>query len=338
MSNKLIRKLFAKIFKSKDPIFIIPFGGYANDKTIHTQARVLENENIKHSENDGFFRNLYNSYKRFESDEIENAKVSFTIGNSETELTSDKEGYVYVNQEYQFKEITKKTNWISVTYKLISTRSTGFEIEDFILKPSENSSFGIISDLDDTVIDTGISSFLKWRVIVNTFFKNSYHRFPLKGVLEFYQQLHKGKNGSNENPFFYLSNSPWNIYNYLQRFLNKYNFPKGVLLLRDFGLENKRKKSFMEGNKYVKIKHILETYPKLKFILIGDAADIDAEIYLQIAKNFENQVLCIYIRTVNNKRKIQKVEKIIEATTNINIVLIESTEKAVIHAEKEGFI
>ena len=336
--KKYMRKFFAKLFKSKDPIFIIPFGGYANDKMIHAQARVLEDEGITHDEKHKFLRNLYNSYKRFESDEIENAKVQVTFGNAKTELISDKEGYIYLDTQHNLKIPDNKTNWISINYKLKIDNKPEFEIDDLILKPSPKASFGVISDLDDTVIDTGISSFLKWKVIVNTFFKNSDHRYPLTGVKEFYQQLHVGKNGKGENPFFYLSNSPWNIYDYLQRFLSKHNFPKGVLLLRDIGLENKRRASFLEGNKYIKIKHILETYPKMKFILIGDAADIDSKIYIEIARKFEAQVLSIYIRTVNSKRKMKRVEKLIENTTDVKVILIENTEKAVLHAKENGYI
>lgn len=116
--------------------------------------------------------------------------------------------------------------------------------------------------------------------------KHSHNRMPLEGVQEFYNLLHKGSTGYGTNPVFYLSNSPWNLYDYLHAFLIKFNFPKGTLMLRDMGLKIRRKKSFMEGNKYLKIVHILETYPTIPFILIGNAAEIDTDIYLKIARTY----------------------------------------------------
>lgn len=156
--------------------------------------------------------------------------------------------------------------------------------------------------------------------------------------MRFFYVRFTGSTGYNENPFFYLSNSPWNFYDYLQAFLEKNNFPKGTLLLRDVGLEHRKKKSFLEGNKFVKIKHILRTYPSMTFILIGDAQDLDPEIYLKTAKQFPKRILCIYIRSIKNTKKLKKVVQLIEDTTHVEILLAESTEKILEHAKSKGYI
>ena len=39
-----------------------------------------------------------------------------------------------------------------------------------MLIPSKQAEFGIISDIDDTILHTGLVSTLKWRVIYNTVF------------------------------------------------------------------------------------------------------------------------------------------------------------------------
>lgn len=328
----------SKLLNNQDPVIVVPYGGYANDKSMHAQARVLEDEGINHTEGDSSIRNLWHSFKRFESDEKKGATVKVKWGDQEKTLISDKEGYVYLdgplNQEFSHEE----TLWIPITYQLLEGSEIVYQATSVIMKPSPNAEFGIISDLDDTVIHTGVSSTFKWRMLVNSLMQHSHNRMPLEGAQEFYQMLHKGKSGYATNPFFYLSNSPWNIYDYLCAFLKKFDFPQGTVLLRDIGVTLRRRKSFMEGNKYLKVKHILETYPSTPFILIGDAAEIDADIYLKIARTFPEQILAIYIRAVKKKSLIRRVEALIEAHTDIKVVLIRENQEAIKHAREHGFI
>lgn len=331
-------KYISKRLKWHDPVIVMPYGGYASDQVIHAQARVLEDEGIRHSEADSALRNLYNSFKRFESDEKKGMKVKVKWGDQEKILVSDKEGYVYLDETLDQPLNHDETLWIPVTYQLMEGSEIIYQTTSQVMKPSPNVEFGVISDLDDTVIQTGVSSTLKWRLLVNSLMRHSHNRMPLEGAQEFYKLLHKGKSGYATNPFFYLSNSPWNIHDYLCAFLKKYDFPTGPVLLRDIGISWPRKKSFMEGNKYLKVKHILETYPSIPFILIGDAAEIDADIYLKIARTFPEQIKAIYIRAVKKHSLIKRVESLIEANTDIKVMLIRDNQEAIEHARENGFI
>ncbi|MBL6448475.1 DUF2183 domain-containing protein [Fulvivirga sp. 29W222] len=333
-----VSEYFSKLFKWQDPVIVMPYGGYANDEMIHAQARVLEDEGIKHSASDSALRNLWNSFKRFESDEKKGARVKVTWGDQEKIFISDKEGYIYLNEPLQQEFHHKTTLWIPVTFQLMEGSNIIHQITSQVMKPAPEAEFGVISDLDDTVIQTGVSSTLKWKLLVNSLFRHSHNRMPLEGAQEFYKLLHKGKSGFATNPFFYLSNSPWNIHDYLCAFLKKYEFPQGPVLLRDIGISWPKRKSFMEGNKYMKVKHIIETYPSTPFILIGDAAEIDADIYLKIARTFPGQILSIYIRAVKKQSLIRRVESLIEANTDINVVLIREKQEAIEHAKRQGYI
>lgn len=331
-------KYISKIINKPDPVIIIPFGGYANDEMIHAQARVLEDEGIVHTEEDSFIKNIYNSYKRFESDEQHAAKVKVTWGNQSIFLLSDKEGYIYLDRPHGLNLSPNDMSWIPITYELIQKDKVIYKTTTSVMKPSESTEYAVVSDLDDTVLHTGVTSFLKWKLLINSFIKHSHSRMPLEGARKFYQLLHKGSSGYAINPFFYLSNSPWNLYEYLYAFLQKYDFPRGTLMLRDMGLSLRRKKSFMEGNKYRKIVHILDTYPTIPFILIGDAAEIDTDIYLKIARNYPGRILTIYIRSVKRKKNIMRVEKLIEEYSDIEVVLLKESTEAVNHAREKGYI
>jgi phosphatidate phosphatase APP1 len=328
----------SQLIDDADPVIIIPFGGFANDKMLYAQARVLEDEGINENIENSFSKNIIRSFKRFETDEKPNVTVKASWQNNEKSLVSDKEGYVYVNTAHGLKLKHHKTLWIPVTYSLIENDMTMFTITHPIMKPSATAEFGIISDIDETIIYTGLDSFLKWKVVLNTFVTHHTKRLPIEGAQLLYNKLFGGTTGYSENPFFYLSNSPWNLYDYLQSFLEKNNFPKGTLLLRDIGLENKKKKSFLEGNKFIKIKHILETYATMNFILVGDAEDLDPEIYLEIAQQFPNRILCIYIRSVANTKKLRKIIALIKDTMHVEILLANDTEQILTDAKRKGFI
>ena len=332
-----IFKYISNLIDSPDPTIIIPFGGYANNHKLHTQARVLEDEGLDSIHSDSVGAEIYRSFKRFETDEKSDMNVKVSWQGQEKILTSDNEGYIYLDCEHGLQLNHKNTLWLPVTYQLLDKNEAVFSITSTVMKPSSSAEFGVISDMDETVLYTGLDSFLKWKVIVNTFFKHSDKRLPIEGVQEFYTKLSGGSNGYVGNPFFYLSNSPWNLYDYLIAFLEKFNFPKGTLLLRDIGIENKKEVSFLEGNKFEKINHILKTYPELPFILIGDSVDLDPDIYIAIAKKFPKRITTIYIRSISNKAKSKRVAQLIETTTHVEVKLINNTYEAHKHALSKGY-
>ena len=109
------RKFLSQIFDDKDPVIVTPFGGYASSEIIHGLARVLEDEGISHTEEDGFVKNVFNSFKRFETDEVENALVQITFNHFNWTDNSDKEGYVYVDRDVQLAlNQTTKCQWLPI--------------------------------------------------------------------------------------------------------------------------------------------------------------------------------------------------------------------------------
>ena len=180
-------------------------------------------------------------------------------------------------------------------------------------------------------------STLKWRVLINSIFKSATSRIPLDGAAEFYNKLHRGISGTNANPIFYVSHSPWNLYRYLDFFLKQNAFPKGPILLRSFKDIFKRK-SGVQPQKHIEIINILKTYPKLSFILIGDSGEHDADIYLDIANEFPSQIAAIYLRSVKHKKKMQRVTSLFKDYNQIPVLLVESSAQAIIHARENNFI
>src|SRR5690606_31256459 len=132
---------------------------------------------------------------------------------------------------------------------------------------SDNVRFGIISDIDDTIVPTGTARL--WEMIKTTLFGNAHSRIPFPGVSAFYQALGKGPSGIENNPFFYVSSSPWNLYDFLMEFLEIHGIPHGPLMLRDIGLSREHLISGSHSeHKITQIKRILGITGNIPFILI----------------------------------------------------------------------
>src|SRR5690606_675232 len=164
-----------------------------------------------------------------------------------------------------------------------------------IMIPPAEAEYGIISDIDDTIIRTGATSLLAMGKTV--LLSNAKTRLPYAGVTEFYKALQLGRNGKQNNPFFYVSSSPWNLYDLLVDFMDHNEIPAGPLLLRDFGLQSD---SFISGDyldhKFKEISQVMDTYPHLQFVLVGDSGEQDPSIYFEVVKQYPGRILAIYIR------------------------------------------
>ncbi len=329
----------------KKALRINTYLGYGTNTLFRATGRALEDEEVDFGTNQNVFKTLRNIYKQFESDEIRNVLIELKLPDGQIiETTTDHEGYYHLKLDISTltKYIDNK-GWITyiASYKEEKMRKKISHKNIFksqMLIPSGNAEFGVISDIDDTILHTGVASFFKWRVIANTVFKNFDKRTAVEGTVKFYKKLHLGKNGALTNPFFYVSNSPWNLYDYLTAFFKKNHFPKGPILLRDFRTPfDKTPKSKMP-HKQSEILNLLTMYPKLKFILIGDSGEKDADIYTKIAEEYPERILAIYLRNVNHRRKEKRIKRIIHSFNATPILLVHTSEEAIKHAKKLGFI
>jgi phosphatidate phosphatase APP1 len=207
-----------------------------------------------------------------------------------------------------------------------------------VLVPSATARFGIISDIDDTVISTNVGNKLK--MILTVILSNAHTRKPFEGVAGLYRALQSGASGGEDNPIFYVSNSAWNLYTMLLEFLKLQTIPLGPVLLRDFGdhlLFSKDPESHKKSN----IKMILDSFPHLRFVLIGDSGERDPEIYRDVVKEYPTRIRAIYIRSINkHSSRLAAIDQLIEEVrhTGSQLVLAPDSEFAAAHAAAEGLI
>ena len=283
---------------------------------------MLEDEGFRAAtDRDSRWRNLIHFWKRLESDEVPGARLRARLLGREVEGVTDREGYFKL--EINPRGRLGPGQWQDVE----------LELEDFnaqatarVLVPSPRARFGLISDIDDTIVSSNVTR--KVRMLMSVALTSARTRKPFPGVAAFYRALHAGV-----NPVFYVSKSPWNLYAPLLEYLEVQRFPPGPLLLRDFGWRPEKE------HKRKAIEEILATYPRLPFVLSGDSGEQDPEIYAALVRRFPKRIRAIYIRSVDAKR-ITAIEQLAAevAKTGCQLVLAPDSEPAAAHAAAEGLI
>ncbi|KAI3402507.2 hypothetical protein KGF56_004599 [Candida oxycetoniae] len=188
---------------------------------------------------------------------------------------------------------------IAVDYKpsIISATSTitetVFAFQSILLYP--NTGIGIISDIDDTVKMTGITG--DKRLMLRNLLVEDFESWSIPPIIKWYAELYK----KEQVDFFYVSNSPWQLFNSIQSYLRISGLPAGTIHLKKW--VGNIISSLLEPSQSRKkrtLSKILDDFPEKKFICIGDSGEQDLEAYVDLARAYRNQVISINIRYVEN--------------------------------------
>lgn len=321
------------------PITIAAYRGYGTADTLLAHGRVLLASDIRPArQHDPWWRNVLSAYRRLESDEVPDARVEARLGAARTTALTNAEGHFEAHLRLE-QPLPAGGAWHHVDIRL-DEHGPAVHARAPVLVPLRDARFGVISDLDDTVIHTGATSLL--RMLRLTLFENAHTRIAFPGVAAFFRALHHGGGPSPRNPFFYVSSSPWNLYGYLGDFLELNDVPAGPLMLRDWGFSSLEALPFgHRSHKLDAIRRILDTYPELPFILVGDSGQKDPEIYREVVHDYRGRILAVYIRDVSadplRSRRIQELASEVHQVGSA-LVLTDDTLGAAQHAAEHGWI
>jgi phosphatidate phosphatase APP1 len=279
---------------------VVPYRGFGTAREVFVSGRVLANRPVSPARAPAvWWRNLAESYRHLESDEVPAVRVALRLAGAQREAISDEEGF-FRAWLAPGAELDAQRSWHDVDIAVLDRLphdGASVSATAPVLVPRATAEFGVISDLDDTVIRTDATRLL--RMLKRTLLENASMRLPFAGVAEFYRSLRDGAAGNAENPIFYVSSSPWNLYPVLTDFLEHQQIPLGPLVLRDWGISERRVLPTSHGDhKLGAIRQIFDCYPALPFILIGDSGQQDPEIYRDVVHSYSGRVLAVYIRNV----------------------------------------
>ncbi|MFC5462968.1 App1 family protein [Massilia niabensis] len=323
-------------------LMVLPYHGFGNGQRIWVKGRVLDEFSYREqSEHDSSWSNLVALYRRLESDEVAHARVLAHFGGRTWETETDAGGY------FAFEMVLEQApgkglagGWHSVELELPEHQGPDgapVRASAQVSIPNASARFGIISDIDDTVLWTNVTN--KFNMALMLARSNHHTRKPFKGVAAFYRALNEGAGSNEDNPLFYVSSSPWHLFGPLVDFLRVQSIPLGPLLLRELKVRDLL--SSNHNHKLDKIELIMSFYPDMQFVLIGDSGEQDPEIYTEIVRRHPTSVRMIYIRNVNpDPARIDALDRLIEevSSTGTQLILCPDSVFAASHAAAEGLI
>ena len=308
---------------------IEPYIGHGNDLGVVVRGRVLDDPVPSEAvEGEGLGAAVRRSLRTFVTDDLPGVPLRVAVAGACVETVTDADGYFQVRLLPEPGTLT--TPWTTGTVELradyrgvTDPRTTPLEV----LVPSPDAAYGVLSDVDDTILETGVQRVA--RMVAQTLTGSALTRTPFPGAAELYRDL-----AATTNPVFYVSSSPWNLHGFLVAFIRHRGFPMGPVLLRDLlGTSAGREQ------KAGRIQEVLDLHPRLRFVLIGDSGEKDPEIYAAVVRANPGRVIAIYIREVRLDPGDGRVEQVSGTwAEDVPFVLAADTDAVRRHAVGLGLL
>lgn len=200
--------------------------------------------------------------------------------------------------------------------------------------------YAFISDIDDTIMISHSKTIAKR--LRELLLRNPRTRKTFQSTRYHYEQLALAHTKVQQpNPFFYVSSSEWNLYDYLLETFSYNDFPEGSFLLNQLKTWKDLLKTGKTGHegKLLRIMRIIDAFPNQKFVFLGDNSQQDPEIYWKICEKYGKNVQAVYIRQVR-KSKYLETKKILNKLEQMNIstCFFVHSEEAIAHSKQIGLI
>ena len=200
--------------------------------------------------------------------------------------------------------------------------------------------YAFISDVDDTVMISHSATI--GRRLRELFIKNPHTRKTFPNVAAHYQKLALAyTDESQPNPFFYVSSSEWNLYDYLVETFKFNKLPDGTFLLNAIKQWTDLLKTGKTGHggKLLRVMRILDAFPNQRFVFFGDNSQQDPSIYAAIIDKYPKNIEAVYIRNIRPSKEIatQKILDQIELN-GVKTCLFVNSEQAIEHSKAIGLI
>ncbi len=265
---------------------VLGYTGYGSTGWVRVLARVLLTKEPSVLASSRQPRNLggpgARGWRSFTSVPVVDAPVRIEIGDQAFAATTDRGGVLDTKIE-----IALPPGWHTVTLR--AGEAAHAEADIAVIDPAAR--FGIVSDIDDTVMVTALPRPLlaAW----HTFVVNEHARTPTPGMAVLYERLaalHP------ESPVIYLSTGAWNVAPTLTRFLSRNLYPPGPLLLTDWGPTPDRWFRSGPEHKRGNLARLAEEFPDIDWLLVGDDGQHDEMIYGEFAERFGDHLAAVAIR------------------------------------------
>ena len=320
-------------------LMLMPYTGYANDSRLIMRGRGMRERKATQAElGTSAWRNFVALVRLLNSAEVAGAKVCAHFRSRDYEAVTDREGYFNFSIELD-RRLERE---VEIDLRLVAPRAAdGGPIiaRASICVPPASARFGVISDVDDTIVWTHVGN--RRRMLWTLARSNAATRKPLDGVAALYRALHDGVAGDEGNPIFYVSSGPWNLYPAVLDFLRINGIPRGPVFMKDWGRHTFSQWRDHGTHKLASIREIMHAFAHLPFVLIGDSGEQDPEIYREVVREFPGRIASIYIRSVSaGAARCADIARIADEVREegSDLLLVTDSERAAIHEALAGRI
>lgn len=283
------------------------------------------------------FINIFHLLRLFFIKPLAGVQVRLTWYDQLLESVTEKDGFFKFEWQATH-EIA--SGWHRVTVQSLDEKGGITAKGEGLVFIPHSTQYGFISDIDDTIMISHSGTVAKR--LKELFIKNPHTRSVFNDVARHYALLAAARTEAQApNPFFYVSSSEWNLYDYLHDFFDHNSLPEGAFLLnqvkRWYELW-KTGKTKHEG-KLLRIARIFEAFPRQHFILLGDNSQRDPAIYAKLTEKYADRIFAVYIREVSaeNRETARQLLQTIEAR-GVHTLLFADSADAIMHSKKIGLI
>lgn len=276
---RIERKLDRVLRRRAGAVQVIdPYIGYATPEHLVVRGRVLTKGTTSAvTAGQSRLTNLRQMVGLFMTDEVADVVVT----HDGFRAVSDEEGYFTLliprGAATGRVEVTVTANGISVICP--------------VFVPDVDAVFGVISDIDDTMMETGAYSLL--RNIWTSMTGSALTRRIFPDAVTLMDLLHQ----DGQNPVYFVSSSPWNLHGFLDSVFQRHGLPEAPKFLRDYGISETQFITGTHGDhKGSAIDRILAATPNLPFVLIGDTGQHDAHVYCDAVLRHAGRVTHVILR------------------------------------------
>lgn len=296
------------------PIRVQPYFGYRNEGCLRLTARALRCSAPQFT-GKGRWQAFRTMMGQFLSREVAGLRVQLEVagkaGSEWFEGVTDAEGFVQFDVPLTTPcPLPAQTAW-EVAVLHWQDRYGAHCADAFVLAPGAEARLAVISDIDDTIIETGITGGIRslarnWRRVLAELPEE---RLLVPGADAFYTALGGGallpegeahlgvRQAAARNPVFYISSSPWNLFSYLVAFQRGRGLPLGPLALRDWDFNRATLGSGGHGpHKEAAIAQLFDFYPALHFALAGDDTQADLLAFAATVRRYGSRVKAVFVR------------------------------------------
>lgn len=309
--------------------------GHTHDMVLF--GHVLENplkDNKKKRR--GALANLFHLFNLFIVKPAGNVTVKIIWEGQAIETVSEDDGFFWL----EWESVNKTSAGVYTTPVSLTTDGDDDEKTEGEIFIPHRTQYAFISDIDDTVMVS--HSATRFKRLRELLFKSPEQRAIFEDVAKHYQLLAISNTTPDEpNPFFYVSSSEWNLYDYLVSIFTINKLPHGALLLSQI---KKWHQLFNTGKtkhegKLLRIVRLFVLFPHQQFVLFGDNSQSDPFIYETLTHKYADRIAAVYIRNVvaahqaATREALKKIED-----KKIPVLQFTHSAEAIAHSRSIGLI